>query len=244
MSGRINRVLFVIAMEAEAKPFVEALGLSELASPLAGLPAQAFQGDAHGLSVTVVMNGKHPSHGVDCVGTVGAAVVTYAAIQAFKPDLVVNAGTAGGFQRKGAAIGDVFVATAFANHDRRIPIPGFEAYGTGKRDATPVEKLYGELGWKTGVVTTSNSLDHNADDDERMLANDASVKDMEAAAIADVAAMADTPLVSIKVVTDIVDGDRPTQEEFLENLGTAAARLQSALPEALQFISGKSVGEL
>jgi hypothetical protein len=27
------------------------------------------------------------------------------------------------WQAKGAAIGDVFVATQFANHDRRIPVP-------------------------------------------------------------------------------------------------------------------------
>ena len=62
-------------------------------------------------------------HGVDNVGTVPAAVTAYLAVHEFKPDLVISIGTAGGFQAKGAAIGDVFLATAFANHDRRIPIP-------------------------------------------------------------------------------------------------------------------------
>ena len=33
-------------------------------------------------------------------------------------------GTAGGFKRKGAAIGDAFISSQIANHDRRIPIPG------------------------------------------------------------------------------------------------------------------------
>ena len=33
-------------------------------------------------------------------------------------------GTAGGFKRKGAAIGDAFISSQVANHDRRIPIPG------------------------------------------------------------------------------------------------------------------------
>ena len=32
----------------------------------------------------------------------------------------------------------------------------------------------------------------------------------------------DVLYLGIKVVTDIVDGDKPSQEEFLENLGTAA----------------------
>jgi nucleoside phosphorylase len=44
-----------------------------------------------------------------------------------------------------------------------------------------------------------------------MLENNASVKDMEAAAIAYVAELAGVPFFGVKVVTDIVDGDRPTQ---------------------------------
>ena len=67
--------------------------------------------------------GKCQLHGVDNVGTVPAAVTAYLAVHEFKPDLVISMGTAGGFKGKGAAIGDVFLATAFANHDRRIPIP-------------------------------------------------------------------------------------------------------------------------
>ena len=67
--------------------------------------------------------GKCQVHGVDNVGTVPAAVTAYLAVHEFKPDLVISVGTAGGFKAKGAAIGDVFLATAFANHDRRIPIP-------------------------------------------------------------------------------------------------------------------------
>jgi hypothetical protein len=36
--------------------------------------------------------------GVDNVGTVSAALVTYASIQTLKPHLIINAGTAGGFK--------------------------------------------------------------------------------------------------------------------------------------------------
>lgn len=41
-------------------------------------------------------------------------------------DLLINAGTCGGFQAMGAEIGDVFFTTASAHHDRRIPIPNFQ----------------------------------------------------------------------------------------------------------------------
>ena len=36
--------------------------------------------------------------GVDSVGTVPSSLVTYAAGVALKPELIINAGTAGGFQ--------------------------------------------------------------------------------------------------------------------------------------------------
>ena len=69
------------------------------------------------------LTGKCHVHGVDNVGTVPAAVVAYLAVHEFAPDLVISVGTAGGFAARGAKIGEVFLATGFANHDRRIPIP-------------------------------------------------------------------------------------------------------------------------
>lgn len=39
--------------------------------------------------------------GVDSVGTISSSLLTYASIQALKPDLIINAGTAGGFKVHG-----------------------------------------------------------------------------------------------------------------------------------------------
>jgi 5'-methylthioadenosine nucleosidase len=73
---------------------------------------------------------------------------------------------------------------------------------------------------------------------------DASVKDMEGAGIAWVADLAKVPYFCVKVVTDIVDGDRPTQEEFLQNLGTAAQELRLAVPKIIRFLAGKKFSEI
>ena len=73
--------------------------------------------------MNLIWPGKDPSSGVDSVGTISSALVTYAAIQSFKPDLIINAGTAGGFKSRGATVGDIFIASHSAFHDRRIPIP-------------------------------------------------------------------------------------------------------------------------
>jgi len=241
-------VLIPIVMEAEAGPFVEGLGLE----PIEGFfpshtPFRAFGGEHSSTRVTVVTMGKDGVYGtgVDNAGTVPASLAVYLAMDKLnldqKVDLVMNAGTCGGFRRKGAAIGDVFLTNGVAHHDRRIPIPGFDKYGTGTLtaaehgllDPAPMAKA---LGFKTGICTTGNSLDYVEKDDELMQANEASVKDMEAAAIAWVAEMNGVPYLGVKVVTDIVDGEHPTQEEFLANLASAAESLQANLPKALDFV--------
>jgi len=62
-----------------------------------------------------------------------------------------------------------------------------------------------------GVVSTGNSLDCSPTDEPILKANDAAVKDMEGAAIAYTAQLMATPLIAIKSVTDIVDGEHPTR---------------------------------
>ena len=133
-------VLIPIVMEAEAAPFVEHLGL-ELVENFFPVhtPFLAFSGVHHKTKVTVITMGKDTVYetGVDNAGTVPSAIATFLALVKDHEsngavDLVLNAGTCGGFSRKGAEIGDVFLTTGVANHDRRIPIPGFDAYGIGK----------------------------------------------------------------------------------------------------------------
>lgn len=93
-----------------------------------------------------------------------------------------------------------------------------------------------------------------------MLANGAHVKDMEAAGIAWVVenyfmthwnehhcqdvSSAVLPFFAVKVVTDIVDGSRPTHEEFMENLGTAAASLHGSLEKIITFLKDKKLSDL
>eukprot|EP00793_Prasinoderma_coloniale_P007117 PRCOL_00006969-RA len=207
----IKTVLFVIAMDQEAAPFVAAEGLAENASvKLPMTPAKVFSGEVGGARVHVAINGTDTAHGVPAVGTVPAALTTYAAIAELSPDLIIN-------------YGDYHIAA---------------------RDAVDVHRLAGELGFKTGVVTTGNSLDATKQCMDRMGMAEANVKDMEAAAIAYVAEAADVPWFCVKSVTDIVDGDKPTEEEFLENLGAAAESLQKALPRVLDAVAGKELGAI
>lgn len=69
------------------------------------------------------------------MGTTPAALSTYLSIAALKPDLLINAGTAGGFNRCGGVVGDTYICHSMKHHDRRIPIPGFTEYGRGSHSA-------------------------------------------------------------------------------------------------------------
>lgn len=52
------------------------------------------------------------------------------------------------------------------------------------------------------------------------------------------------PTIFIKAVTDIVDGDKPTAEEFLQNLAAVSAALGEAVTRVVDFIEGKCLSEL
>ncbi len=257
---KTHSVLINIAMEAEATPFIEHLQLQKINDYFpSNLPFLAYRGIYQdNTQVTVITNGKDAVYGTDAcnVGTIAASTITMLALQKEIPDVYINAGTAGGFSRHGAAIGDVYLTSAFTFHDRRIPIPGYDTYGIGMTPSTlNVHALLehynndnnSNINWKSGICTTGDSLDKTAECDAIMNQSQATVKDMEAAAIAWVVAMyaADRPkFSSLKVVTDIVDGDQPTHEEFLANLQTASEQLQRALPMVLDYIASKDVSEL
>ena len=79
---------------------------------------------------------------------------------------------------------------------------------------------------QAGVVSSSNNLGYSDADWAQMQTNQVAVKEMEGAGIAWAAHLFGTPLFALKSITDIVDGERPPQEEFLENLGRAAVALK------------------
>lgn len=242
----ISNVLFIIAMQTEASPLVNKFQLVEEPESVfpKGVPWVRYYGKYKDLNINIVCPGKDKILGVDSVGTVSASLLTYASIQALQPDLIINAGTAGGFKAKGASIGDVFLASDIAFHDRRIPIPVFDLYGVGSRQAFSTPNLAKELNLKVGKLSTGDSLDMCPQDEAAIVANDATVKDMEGAAIAYVAHLLEVPAIFLKAVTDIIDGDKPTAEEFLQNLAAVTAALDLAAAQVVDFINGKSCSEL
>lgn len=65
----IDKILILIAMEAEAKPLLDTLKLNLLSTDIPNAPFHLYQGIYKSKQITVVTNGKDKRHNVDNVGT-------------------------------------------------------------------------------------------------------------------------------------------------------------------------------
>ena len=143
-------------MSSEAEPILRALNAQEISAvPL--LPFKFYEAHRSTCRIIISVNGVDKHHGVDSIGTESAALNTYCVIDRFKPDLVISAGTAGGWGARGAMIGDVYLSDQkFVHHDRRIGIAGFSEYGIGSYAAVPVSA--GDPGEKCGLYRSALPL--------------------------------------------------------------------------------------
>lgn len=221
-------ICYIVAMLAEAQPFIDHFGVKEVEGFFAPLPCRMYEAEVNGTRLCIVLNGQQ--HGSDLVGCEAASVATLAAIERLHPDIIVNSGTCGGFKSDGANIADVYLGTGSMFHDRRVP--GDDQWGTQALGNYPamegVEEMAKKLELKTGKVTTGSSLDMQPCDLEIIKANGGNLKDMEGAAVAFVASLFKIPVLHVKSVTDLCDGGAETFEEFSRNLAAACEALKEA----------------
>ncbi len=233
----IRTILLVMAMHDEAKSIIESIGLKLQKKHNSKLPTETFSGKYNDKQIWLQLNGKCPRFGVDNIGTDASVLNVYTGIENHNPDLILNAGTAGGFARANAKVGDIYLSYPYVyHHDRRINIPGFTEYGIGKYTCYPCLDITKKLGVKAGVVSTGNSLDHTPLDLEIIEQYNGEVKEMEAAAIAWVANIFGIPFLAIKAITDIVDGSETTEDEFLKNLNYASKVLGEKTIELIEVL--------
>lgn len=234
-----NNICFIIAMQAEANQLIGRLNLTEDINFAPGLPMRAWTSNNNNFNICLVVNGKDSQLGIDLIGTQAATLATQLAVQYFKPDIIISAGTAGGFARKGAQIGDVYLSyPRIVFHDRRIDIPGWDKMGKGLFDSWDTRKMADDLNMKTGIVTTGNSLDMPPLDEEYIENLGGEIKEMEAAAVAWVASLYKTPMFCIKAITDLVDSEHPTHEQFNKNLSLAVNHLTESAINVINYIDG------
>ena len=163
-------VAIVMAMRAEAAGVLAALGADPVMEP-APLTFEWHVAERAGLRVVVAVNGVDPRTGVDSIGTEAAALNTHEVIGRFAPSIVISAGTAGGWSRAEARVGDLYVSWPHVvHHDRRIDLDGMREYGIGSHPVWEGAPALAEaLGGRLGIVTTGNSLNESHTDREMIL---------------------------------------------------------------------------
>jgi len=233
----VKKIAIIMAMEAEAAPVIKQLKLAPATPPWnPRLPMRLYGGTIGSTEVTLTLSGKDAVHGVDLVATQPAVLAAFLTIEHLNPDLVINAGTAGGFQAMGAEIGDVYLGCdSVFFHDRRIPIDGFDSYGVGEYVCAAFSNMAVGKGIKVGRISSGNSLDANEQDIEIMRINKIAVKDMEAAAIGWVASLFNVPVMYLKAITDLVDHHEKTADQFDHNFALAVCRTFNSFIECAIF---------
>lgn len=236
------KICYIVAMEAEAAPFIEHYGVKKVPEAFSPLPCQLYEkrfDDTH--SLYIVTNGTQ--HGSSLVGCEAAAVTTLKAIESLQPDVIVNSGTCGAFKANGAKIGDVYIGHSVMFHDRRVM--GDDEWGTQALGNYPLfdgkERLAKNLGMKMGKVTTGSSLDMQPCDLEIIKENGGELKDMEAAAVAFVCSLFSMPCLLVKSVTDLLDGGADTLEEFRANLSYASSELAKANVRVVRYLLDNNI---
>lgn len=228
-------------------PLVERLKLTEQPAVDPNLTQRHFAGTVGTVSIDLLINGLDPRSGTDRIGTDAATLAGFIAIRKFAPDVVINAGTCGGFQSRGGCIGDIYVSEGDCLfHDRHIALPGFELQARGQWPVTPAPHLAAAMGAKSGIVSTGNSLDATPDELMFFARHHVVAKDMEACAIAQVCGQCGVPFIAVKAVTDLVDHPEPTSDAFLRNLRTASALLSEQMERGIRWLGAhpRRAGEL
>jgi adenosylhomocysteine nucleosidase/5'-methylthioadenosine nucleosidase len=254
-NGKIEKIVILMAMQDEASSLIETLNLKESSNILAScLPFRLFanlltsetnESNQATLQVNLITSGLDHRHQVDNIGCEAATLMAYEAIGKIQPDLVISAGTAGGFTAKQATIGKVYASDEhFVFHDRIVPLPGFQESGIGHFPALPITTMVQDLGLASGVISTGSSLEKN-DKDHRVIAeHDVVAKEMEAAAIAWVCMLQKTPVFAIKSITNLVDQENQSETEFLANFDYSVKRLTEQMLSIIDYLCGKKLSDL
>jgi len=242
----LSNIVILMAMQGEANPFLQHFDIPEKSSLLENmLPFRCFQKQIGNLQVTLVTSGMDATHDVDNIGCEPATLMAHETIIKLCPDIVISAGTAGGFASKDAQIGTVYASEKhFVFHDRIVPMPGFDKAAEGCFPALNVNQLAKDLGLKTGVISSGSSLEKNPKDQRIIDKYNAVAKEMEATAIAWVASLHQTPFFAIKSITNLVDEANHSEDEFIKNFDYSVTALNSKLIEVVNYLQNKKISDL
>lgn len=179
-----------------------------------------YQGQLNGAEVVLLQSG---------IGKVAAAVGTTILLDQFAPDLVINTGSAGGFDPS-LNHGDVVISTEVRHHDADVTAFGYEigqmagqpaAFTADEKLIQIAEQALNQIPGKhavRGLICTGDTFVCTAEKQAFIRSHFPSVVavEMEASAIAQTCHQFKVPFVVVRAISDVADKESPMSfEEFL-----------------------------
>lgn len=227
-------VAVLCALKFEAEPIIQRFNLKEIHDVFDHrLGLQVFAQE-NSPSFCLVLFGKCKRNNVDRIGTQFASIAAWETVRIIKPEIIISAGTAGGFKSKGTEIGDVFLSEKHIYfHGRHIPVPKYSTFAKGEIPVFSNIKLGSSNKIKRGIISSGDSIPVTPLDSQLMEELGTDAKDMEAAAIAEVAQLTNTKIIALKCISDFIDIDRATFDQVKDNFKVALSNLTDCLEEII-----------
>lgn len=211
------KIAVIGAMEEEVELLREEISAGQV-TVVAGCELIEGQIGAH--TVILVKSG---------IGKVNAAMATTLVLNNFKPDVVLNTGSAGGFLES-LEVGTVVISDEVRHHDVDVTAFGYEigqvpgqpaAYRSDEKligvARAAVEEL-GEHAHATGLIASGDTFMSNTEHVDKVKKQFPAMiaAEMEAAAVAQVCHQFGTPFVVIRALSDIAGKESSISfDEFL-----------------------------
>ncbi|WP_100752076.1 5'-methylthioadenosine/S-adenosylhomocysteine nucleosidase [Vibrio salilacus] len=198
-----------------------------------------FSGKLNGVDVVLLQSG---------IGKVAAAVGTTVLLNEYQPDLVINTGSAGGFDST-LNLGDVVISTEVRHHDADVTAFGYEmgqmaqqpaAFLADKKLIDVAEKALAQMEGKhavRGLICTGDAFVCTAERQAFIRKHFPSViaVEMEASAIAQTCHQFKVPFVVVRAISDVADKESPMSfEEFLPLAAQSSSEMVIKMVELLK----------
>ncbi|MDE1314659.1 5'-methylthioadenosine/S-adenosylhomocysteine nucleosidase [Vibrio aestuarianus] len=179
-----------------------------------------FIGQIHGVDVVLLQSG---------IGKVAAAIGTTILLEEYQPDVVINTGSAGGFDAS-LTMGDVVISSEVRHHDADVTAFGYEmgqmagqpaAFKADETLMNIAEKALTQMEDKhavRGLICTGDAFVCTTERQAFIRQHFPSViaVEMEASAVAQTCHQFNVPFVVVRAISDVADKASPMSfDEFL-----------------------------
>ncbi|NOH55286.1 5'-methylthioadenosine/S-adenosylhomocysteine nucleosidase [Vibrio coralliilyticus] len=198
-----------------------------------------FSGQLNGVDVVLLQSG---------IGKVAAAIGTTVLLDEYQPDIVINTGSAGGFDST-LNLGDVVISTEVRHHDADVTAFGYEmgqmagqpaAFTADAKLMDVAEKALSQMEDKhavRGLICTGDTFVCTGERQAFIRTHFPSViaVEMEASAIAQACHQFKVPFVVVRAISDVADKESPMSfEEFLPLAAKSSSEMVFKMVELLK----------